>query len=322
MTKMKKLSIVIPTYNEEANVVPLAEAIVQMLNTQLSSYDYEMIFIDNHSHDNTQALITSLCEKNPKIKAIFNVKNFGQFNSPYHGLLQTTGDCAILFAADFQDPVDMIPKFVEEWENGYQIVSGIKTRSKENRLMYKIRTIYYKTIKKMSDVEQIEHFTGFGLYDRSFIETLRQLHDPQPFLRGIVAELGGKRKEIPYEQPKRKAGKTKNNWYTLYDAAMLGFTTYTKSGLRLATFIGFFIAFVCFIIAIVYLILKLVRWNQFVAGTAPVTIGMFFIGAVQLIFIGFIGEYILSMNNRLLNRPLVIEEKRLNFDEEEKKEDK
>lgn len=311
---MKTISIVVPTYNEEANVTPLSEALIEMLTSKLAQYDYEILFIDNHSQDKTQQLLTELCSRNPKIKAIFNAKNFGQFNSPFYGLMQSSGDCTILVCADFQDPIDLIPAFVKEWENGYQIVSGIKTTSKENKLMYRLRTLYYKTIKKFSDVEQIEHFTGFGLYDRSFIETLRSLNDPQPFLRGIVAELGGKRKEISYEQAQRKAGKTKNNWYSLYDAAMLSFTTYTKIGLRLATFIGFAIALVSIIIALVYLILKLVMWNEFSAGTAPIMIGMFFLGAVQLIFIGFIGEYILSINNRLLNRPLVIEEKRLNFD--------
>lgn len=312
---MKMISIIVPTYNEEANVVLLSEALIQVLTTQLPQYDYEIIFIDNHSKDNTQILLTGLCAQNPKIKAIFNVKNFGQFNSPYYGLLQANGDCVILVCADFQDPVELIPTFVKEWENGYRIVSGIKTASKENRLMYKLRSMYYRMIKKMSNIEQIEHFTGFGLYDRSFIEVLRNLHDPQPFLRGIVAELGGTRKEIPYQQAKRKAGKTKNNWYSLYDAAMLSFTTYTKVGLRLATFIGFGVAAVCLIIALVYLVLKLIFWNNFSAGAAPMTIGIFFLGAVQLIFIGFIGEYILSINNRLLNRPLVIEEKRINFDD-------
>lgn len=311
---MKTISIVVPTYNEEANVVPLSEALIEMFSSKLPQYDYEILFIDNHSQDKTQQLLTQLCEQNHKIKAIFNAKNFGQFNSPFYGLLQSTGDCTVLVCADFQDPIDLIPVFVKEWESGYQIVSGIKTTSKENKVMYKLRTLYYRTIKKFSDVEQIEHFTGFGLYDRSFIETLRSLKDPQPFLRGIVAELGGNRKEIPYQQAKRKAGKTKNNWYSLYDAAMLSFTTYTKIGLRLATFIGFAIAFVSIIIALVYLILKLVMWNQFSAGTAPIMIGMFFLGAVQLIFIGFIGEYILSINNRLLNRPLVVEERRLNFE--------
>lgn len=312
---MKTISILIPTYNEEANVVPLSEALIEMFTSKLSQYDYEILFIDNHSQDKTQQLLTELCNHNPKIKAIFNAKNFGQFNSPFYGMLQATGDCVIPICADFQDPIELVPTFVKEWENGYQIVSGIKTTSQENKIMYKLRTIYYKTIKKFSDVEQIEHFTGFGLYDRSFIETLRNLNDPQPFFRGIVAELGGNRKDIPYEQAKRKAGKTKNNWYSLYDAAMLSFTTYTKIGLRLATFVGFAIALICIIIALVYLVMKLAMWNEFSAGTAPIMIGMFFLGAVQLIFIGFIGEYILSINNRLLNRPLVVEEKRLNFNE-------
>ena len=230
---MKTISILIPTYNEEANVVPLSEALIEMFTSKLSQYDYEILFIDNHSQDKTQELLTELCNHNPKIKAIFNAKNFGQFNSPFYGMLQATGDCVIPICADFQDPIELLPTFVKEWENGYQIVSGIKTTSQENKIMYKLRTIYYKTIKKFSDVEQIEHFTGFGLYDRSFIETLRNLNDPQPFFRGIVAELGGNRKDIPYEQAKRKAGKTKNNWYSLYDAAMLSFTTYTKIGLRL-----------------------------------------------------------------------------------------
>ena len=181
--------------------------------------------------------------------------------------------------------------------------------------MYRLRSAYYKLIRKFSSVEQIEHFTGFGLYDRSFIEVLRNLKDPTPFIRGIVAELGGKRKEIPYEQPQRRAGKTHNNWYTLYDAAMLSFTSYTKIGLRMATFLGAGIAFISFLIALVYLILKLFNWNDFVAGTAPIVIGMFFLGAVQLIFLGIIGEYILSMNQRIMNRPLVVEQERINFDE-------
>ena len=198
-----------------------------------------------------------------------------------------------------------------------KIVVGIKKSSKENKLLYGLRTIYYKLIKKFSNVEQIEHFTGSGLYDKEFVDVLRQLKDPTPFLRGIVAELGYKRKEIEYEQPQRRAGKTHNNWYTLYDAAMLSFTSYTKVGLRMATFLGIGCSIVSAIVAIVYLIMKLVYWNRFSAGMAPVLIGMFFLGAVQLFFIGFIGEYILSINQRVMNRPLVIEEERLNFEQNE-----
>lgn len=313
---MKKISVVIPTYNEEENVKPMAQAVTALFEVQLNSYDYEIIFIDNCSVDKTREYLEEMCSADKHIKAIFNAKNFGQFNSPYYGLLQSTGDCAVLLAADFQDPVDMIPAFVAEWEKGgYNIVCGIKTASKENKLVYFLRSVYYKLIKKMSDVEQIEHFTGFALYDKSFIEVLKTLDDPKPFLRGIVAELGGKRKEIPYTQPKRRAGKTKNNWYSLYDAAMLSFTSYTKIGLRIATFAGFFIGFVSVVIGLIYLIMKLVRWNMFAAGQAPMLIGMFFLGAVQLLFIGILGEYIISINSRVMKRPLVVEERRINFDD-------
>lgn len=310
---MKKISIMIPCYNEEENVVPISEAVVRELTNSLPEYDYEILFIDNDSKDNTRPLLREICKNNPKIKAIFNVKNFGQFNSPYYGMLQTTGDCTICMCCDFQDPVEMIPKLVHEWENGYKIVCAIKTTSKENKIMRFLRTCYYKLIRKMSDVEQIEHFTGFGLYDKSFIGVLRNLKDPSPFLRGIVAELGYRRKDIPYEQAKRRAGKTHNNFYTLYDAAMLSFTSYTKIGLRLATFCGIGVGFVSFLVGMVYLILKLIMWDNFPMGMAPVLIGMCFLGSVQLFFIGLLGEYVLNINTRVMNRPLVIEEERLNF---------
>ncbi|MDD6704226.1 MAG: glycosyltransferase [Clostridiaceae bacterium] len=311
---MKKISIMIPCYNEEENVVPISEAVVRELTDSLPEYDYEILFIDNDSKDNTRPLLREICKNNTKIKAIFNVKNFGQFNSPYYGMLQTTGDCTICMCCDFQDPVEMIPKLVHEWENGYKIVCAIKTTSKENKIMRFLRTCYYKLIRKMSDVEQIEHFTGFGLYDKSFIGVLRNLKDPSPFLRGIVAELGYRRKDIPYEQAKRRAGKTHNNFYTLYDAAMLSFTSYTKIGLRLATFCGIGVGFVSFLVGMVYLILKLIMWDNFPMGMAPVLIGMCFLGSVQLFFIGLLGEYVLNINTRVMNRPLVIEEERLNFD--------
>ena len=313
--RKKKVSVMVPCYNEEENVVPISEAIVAQLEA-LPQYDYEILFIDNCSTDNTRPLLRQICAKNRRIKAIFNVKNFGQFNSPVYGMCQTTGDCTISICADFQDPVEMIPVFLKHWEEGYQIVYGVKTSSRESRIMYRLRSIYYKLIKKYSSVDQIEHFTGFGLYDKSFIDVLRNLKDPTPFIRGIVAELGGRRKEVPYEQPQRRAGKTHNNWYTLYDAAMLSFTSYTKIGLRMATFIGVGVAFVSVVIALIYLILKLLNWNNFVAGTAPIVIGMFFLGAVQLMFLGIIGEYILSMNQRIMNRPLVVEEERINFDDQ------
>ena len=316
---MKKISILIPCYNDAENVGPISKAVTEIVERELSRYDYELVFIDNDSTDGTRDIIRGLCADNPRIKAILNARNFGQFNSPYYGMLQVTGDCVIEMVADFQDPVEMIPKYVHEWEKGYKIVIGIKTSSKENRLMYWLRSCYYKTIKKLSDVEQIEHFTGSGLYDREFIEVLRSLDDPTPFLRGIVAELGYRRKEIPYEQPRRRAGKTHNNFYRLYDAAMLSVTSYTKAGLRLATIFGSICAVVSMIIALVYLVMKLIWWDRFPAGMAPMLIGMLFLGSVQLFFIGFLGEYIMSINQRVMKRPLVIEEERINFNEEEKK---
>lgn len=314
---MKKISIVVPCYNEEENVVPMSEAIKELFEKTLTAYDYELVFIDNDSKDNTRVLLRGICAENSKVKAIFNAKNFGQFKSPYYGLLQATGDCAVLVACDFQDPVELIPEFVREWENGYKIVSGIKTSSKESKIMYFLRTCYYKLIKKLSDVEQIEHFTGFGLYDRKFLTVLKELDDPTPFLRGIVAELGFRRKDIEYEQPQRRAGKTSNNFYRLYDGAMLSITSYTKVGLRLATLFGAICGVISVIIAIVYLVMKLMYWDRFSAGMAPMLIGMFVLGSIQLFFIGLMGEYILSINSRVMKRPLVVEEERINFEDED-----
>ena len=302
----------IPCYNEEENIAAIIEAVEKQMK-QLPQYDYEIVCIDNCSTDRTREILREICAKNPKIKAIFNVKNFGQFNSPFYGMMQTEGDCVISICADFQDPVEMIPVFLKYWEEGYQIVCGVKTSSKENGLMYKLRTLYYKIIKKFSSVDQIEHFTGFGLYDKSFIDVLRKLDDPTPFIRGIVAELGGKRKEVPYEQPQRRAGKTHNNFYTLYDAAMLSVTSYTKVGMRIAVFAGLFMAFISFIIGMVYLVMKLIYWDRFYAGQAPTIIIVSFMCSVLLVFMGFLGEYISAINIRMMHRPLVIEEERLNF---------
>ena len=316
---MKTISIVIPCYNEEENVEVMADSLRQLFQKELSHYQYEILFIDNDSQDTTREKIRRLCAEDKGIKGIFNAKNFGQFNSPYYGMLQSSGDCTVLMAADFQEPVEMVPKFVKEWENGYKIVAGIKTTSKENKFMYWLRGCYYKMIKRLSDVEQIEQFTGFGLYDARFIQVLRALDDPTPFLRGIVAELGFRRKEIPYEQQLRRAGKTSNNFYRLYDAAMLSVTSYTKVGLRLATFIGGFSCIISMIVGFVYLIMKLIWWYRFPAGVAPMLVGMLFLGSVQVFFIGMVGEYVLSINQRVMRRPLVVEEERLNFEAEEKR---
>lgn len=318
---MKKISVLIPCYNEEENVVPISEAITEQFKTKLSNYDYEIVFIDNDSKDTTREKLISLCKKDKHIKAIFNAKNFGQFNSPFYGICQTTGDCTIAMCCDFQDPVELIPRLISEWEKGYKIVCAIKNKSRENPFIRMLRSIYYKLWKKMSNVEQIEHFTGTGLYDKAFIEILKNLDDPTPYLRGIVAELGFKRKDIYYEQQKRRAGKTHNNLYTLYDAAMLSFTSYTKVGMRIATILGFFISVISLLVALVYLVMKLIYWYNFPLGDAPTLIGIFVLGGLQLMFTGILGEYILSINQRVMKRPIVIEERRINFDNNEEEKD-
>ncbi len=317
---MKTISIVIPCFNEVENVTPMSFAVTNVMEEALPQYNFEIIFIDNCSTDGTREKLELICKKDKRVKAIFNVTNFGQFNSPFYAMCQAHGDCVICMCCDFQDPVELIPAFVQQWEKGHKIVSGIKTSSKENRFIYFLRSVYYKLIKNMSTTEMIEHFTGFGLYDKTFISILRQLDDPIPFIRGIVAEYGHgfNRIEVEYEQPRRRAGKTHNNFYSLYDAAMLSFTSYTKVGLRLATFLGFISSAISLFIAVFYLVYKLTHWYTFQAGNAPMIIGIFVIGSLQLFFIGLLGEYILNINTRVIRRPLVVEEKRLNFDEPDK----
>lgn len=311
--KRKKISILIPCFNEVDNVRPMYQRLTEIMEGDLPQYDYDILFIDNCSEDGTRDHLTEICAADKRVKAIFNVTNFGQFNSPFYGMCQTDGDCTVSICCDFQDPPELIPRFVAEWENGYKIVSAIKTSSKENAFLFFLRKCYYKLIRNMSSVKLIENFTGTGLYDRSFINLMRELDDPIPFLRGIVAEYNFKRKEIPYEQARRRSGKTSNNFYSLYDAAMLSITSYTKVGLRLATFLGFIASAASFIVAFVYLVLKILYWHRFTAGYAPMVIGVFLIGSLQLFFIGLIGEYILNINTRIMHRPLVVEEKRLNF---------
>lgn len=314
MSKKKKLlSFVIPCYNEEGNVEDISSAVVKLFKKELANYDYEIIFIDNDSKDKTRELIRKICKKDKKIKAIFNAKNFGQFNSPYYGLLNTKGDAVISIAADFQEPVEIVPKFVKAWEEGYKIAIGVRKTSTDNFILRQLKKFYYYLANKFSNVDQIRMFTGFGLYDKDFINILRSLDDPTPFFRGIVAELGYKRKEIEFDQGKRTKGKTSNNFYSLYDAAMLSFTSYTKIGLRMATFVGGIAFVLSLIIAIVYLIMKLIWWDRFQAGMIPMLLGMLFLGSVQIFFIGIIGEYVLAINQRTMKRPLVVEEERINF---------
>lgn len=310
---MKKITIVVPTYNEEVNIQPAYEELVRVLENQLSAYDYEIMFVDNFSTDATRALIEMLCEKDAHVKAIFNARNFGQMRSHFYGLTQAEGDCAILMHADLQNPPEVMVKFVSEWEKGNKVVIGIKDNSKENKIMFFLRTCYYRTMKKISDVEQIEHFSDFELLDRDFLNVLRKLDDPLPYLRGIVSELGFRMSRVHYEQNKRERGKSTANIHVLYDFAMLGITSYSKTIMRLATIFGFILSGCSFVVAILTFIMKLTHWTSFPMGVAAIGVGVFLLGSVQLFFIGFLGEYILNMNIRIMHRPLVIEEKRINF---------
>ena len=310
---MKKISIVVPCYNEERNVRQMYDALVSVLLTL--PYDYELLFIDNCSLDGTREIIRGICSADKRVRAIFNAKNFGQFNSPYYALCQTSGDCAICICCDFQDPVEIIPRLVAEWERGYRAVCGIKTSSRESGLMYFLRSVYYKVIKRLSRVEQIEHFTGFGLYDKSFIDIMRSLDDPTPFLRGIVAELGAPIKLVEYEQKKRRAGKSSNNLITLYDAAMLSVTTYTKFPVRSAVVTGGILCFSSFLLLLIFGIVFVISGGgPLYYVPTPIILAALMLTGVQLIFTGVIGEYILSINSRVIKRPLVIEAERINFD--------
>lgn len=310
---MKTITIVIPTYNEEENIPLVYQRVTELFLEQLAAYQYEILFIDNYSTDRSRQEISSLAEHDPHVKAIFNAKNFGFTRSTFYGLTQAEGDCAVLLFADMQDPPEVIPDFVRGWEQGFKIVTGIKMQSRESPFMYLIRKFYYRIIKRISEIDHIEQFDGFGLYDASFLQVLRELDDSLPYLRGIIAELGYQRKDIPYIQDKRLHGKTSFNFLRLYDQAMLGITSYSKIVMRLATLIGFFTAVISLIIAVFTLFYKLTHWDSFPVGNAAISIGVFFFGAVQLFFVGLLGEYVLSINARVLHRPLVIEERRINF---------
>lgn len=310
---MKKIDIIIPTLNEQDNVKDIYECVSNCMKQKLPNYTYSIIYIDNFSTDNTRNIIEDLCNQDSHVSAIFNAKNFGFARSTFYGLTQSTGDAAFLVFADMQDPPELLPQFVEKWENGSKTIIGIKDKSKENKFMFLVRTIYYKLIQAIAETEQIENFNGFGLYDKSFIDILKKLDDTSPYLKGIVAEFGLRRTEIHYEHQIRQKGKTNFNFMKLYDVAMMGITCYTKAILRLATFLGCILSGVSLIIAIITFIKKLLAWNTFPVGSAATAVGVFFLGSVQLFFLGIIGEYIMNINTRVLHRPLVIEEKRINF---------
>lgn len=314
---MKKISVTIPSYNEEKSVRLMYERLSRVFAEQLPQYDYEIIFVDDYSPDNTREEIRALCAEDKRVKGIFNARNFGFNRNVFECLLYGDGDATFMLFGDLQDPPEMLPEFVREWEAGHKVVVGQKTHSDESKLMYALRSLYYGVIGKLSDSKQIQHFNGFGLYDKAFIDVMRQIDDPNPYLKGLVSEFGMNIKIIPYEQAESLRGKSGFNFMKYYDVAMLGITSYTKILMRLATFLGAGLGIVSLILALIVLISKLLHWNAYPYGSAAILIGVFFIGAVQLFFLGILGEYILSINTRSMRRPRVVVGERINFDGED-----
>ena len=310
---MKKISVLTPCYNEEGNVEELYQRVREVFE-QLPNYDYEHIFIDNGSQDTTIKILESIARKAPRVKVIVNARNFGAIRSSYHGILQASGDAVVLLVADLQDPPEMIIQFIQKWEEGFRVVKAVKTPMREGLFFYFARQFYYYLMGKFADIKVSSNFTGFGLYDKKVIDVLREIKDPYPYFRGLIEELGFESAVIEYQQRPRKRGISSYNFYRYYDEAMLGITSHSKIPLRLATILGFSLSLLSLLIALGYLVAKLLFWEYFPLGTAPLTIGLFLIASVQLFFIGIIGEYIGLMHMRILKRPLVVERKRINFD--------
>lgn len=313
---MKKISVTIPCWSEEKSVRQMYERLTSVFREQLPAYDYEIIYVDDYSPDNTREEIRKLCAEDSHVKAVFNARNFGFSRNVFASLLYGDGDATFMLFGDLQDPPELLPQMVAEWESGKKVVIGQRTKGNESRLMYAMRSLYYKIMEKLSDSKQIEHFNGFGLYDRAFIEVMRNLDDPAPYLKGIVSELAMEQTIIPYEQAASNRGKSGSNFLKNYDLAMLGITSYTKILMRVATFLGAALGVFSCCLALFVLITKLLAWDLYSYGTATIIIGVFFIGAVQLFFMGILGEYILSINTRSMKRPLVVVGERLNFDED------
>jgi polyisoprenyl-phosphate glycosyltransferase len=309
---MKLISVVTPCYNEQDNVQECAKVIKDVF-AKYPDYQYEHIFIDNASTDTTADILRDMAKADQHIKVILNSRNFGHIKSPYHGLLQAKGDAVVLFVADMQDPADLLHVFFKKWEEGYKTVVGTKKTSEESSLMFSIRKLYYKTVNSLSNIELIDNFTGFGLYDREVMDHLRKIEDPYPYFRGLVAEIGLGIYKVPYDQPIRARGITKNNFFTLYDIGMLGIISHSLVPLRIATMTGFLISIVSLLAALIYFVLKLIFWNSFSLGLAPVVIGIFFFSSVQLFFVGILGEYLGSVHTYAKKRPLVVEKERINF---------
>lgn len=309
---MKHITVVTPCYNEEDNVEEVYRQ-ARAVFADIEGVTYEHLFIDNFSSDRTPDLLRAMATADPKVKVILNARNFGHIRSPYYGLLQAGGDAAILLVSDLQDPPELMKDFVAEWLKGAKLVVGVKPSADESGLMFAIRRMYYRTVTRIADVKLVQNFTGFGLYDRKVLEQLRRIDDPYPYLRGLISEVGFDPVQIPYNQPRRKRGITKNNFYTLYDIAMLGITSHSRVPLRIATMAGFVLSGLSLVISLVYLVLKLIFWQEFSAGTAPILIGMFFFASVQLFFIGLLGEYVGAILTHVMKRPLVVERERINF---------
>jgi glycosyltransferase involved in cell wall biosynthesis len=310
---MNTISIVTPCYNEEENVEKVYEKVREVF-AGLPDFRYEHIFIDNASKDETVAILKNIARRDKNVKVIVNTRNFGHIRSPFYGLLQSNGDAAVLLCADLQDPPSLIVDFLKKWQEGYKVVLAVKRKSEESSAMFAVRKIYYNIIQNISEIELTKNYTGFGLYDRRVIEILRHIDDPYPYFRGLISDIGFESAKIEYTQPSRKRGITKNNFYTLYDMAMLGITNHSKIPLRLATMLGFLLSILSLITAFLFFMAKLIFWSKFTLGIAPLVIGLFFFSSVQLFFLGIIGEYIGSIHTQVLKRPLVIEKERLNFD--------
>lgn len=311
--RMKKISIATGCYNEEDNLPEFFEQILGVFHELKDRYTYEIVIADNNSSDHSPQILREYAAKDENIKVILNARNFGPSRSGYNALLQTCGDVAVLMATDLQDPPSLIKDFIEKWEQGHKIVMAIKTNSAESRLVFLFRSLYYKLLAAFADIQLIPHFYGFGLYDRQVIDLLRALNDPYPYFRGLIADIGFPPAIVEFVQPIRKHGKSKSSIFYLYEEAMLGITSYTKLPLRLATLIGFVTAIISFLIGMFYLIYKIIFWNSFTVGTAPISIGLFFFSAIQLIFLGIIGEYISMIYIHVLSRPVVYEKERINF---------
>lgn len=312
----RTISVLTPCYNEEAGIRECYEAVRDYFDTALPHYRLEHLFIDNASTDRTVAILKEIADQDCRVKIIVNSRNFGLSRSPYYGVLQVTGDAVVPLVADLQTPVACIGEFVERWEEGYLMVIAVRTGAKEGFFLRCARSLFYGIIRRMSHVEQIKNFIGFGLFDRHIIEILRSLDDPSPYFRGMVSEIGFEKAFVEYPQPERKYGRSRHNFFDLFDLAMLGITSYSRAPLRLMTLGGLAVAAIFFVVALGYLVAKLLFWNWFTVGTAPILIGTFFLAAVQLFCLGLVGEYIGLIFEQVRHRPLVVEKERVNFEEE------